>query len=318
MRLFTALSLGLFIFSGCISSNKKRTPQNLDLFSTSMVYYEPADIHLRLAQYLEAPNREFKGCIIYLQGLGDSVQNHAPLFSKLSDNGFRVISFDYMGQGGSEGSMNNTRVHDIFVPKWNISKQAEFVWKHFSENSDDVYGRDCAQSKRLVVGWSTGGLAAYKMAYDEWAHAVVLLAPGISPKVFVGTSAHNKVDLLAQDVITLPTLTRAQYTDGVYNPHVDEINPTSPTQVPFFATNLLLVSKMSAHWPIKPEIKGLVLLSGVQDSYVDQIQAKGILKAHAPHFQVKDYPGALHELDNETADVATDVQNRTVQFFLNQ
>lgn len=338
MRLFTALFSGLFIFSGCASVDKNRTPQNIDLFSTSMVYYEPAHLHLRLGQYLEAPGKDFKGCIIYLEGLGDSIQNHAPLFSKLSENGFRVISFDYMGQGGSEGSMNNTRVHDIFVPQWNISNQAEYVWNHFSKNSDDTYGRNCAQSKHFVIGWSTGGLAAYKMAYDEWAQAVVLLAPGLSPKIFVGTSASNKVELLAQDVITIQTLTRAQYKSGAYDPHVDEINPTSPTQVPFFAANLIGTAKITSIscnsvsrslgtcWEIKPEIKGLVLLSGLEDTYVDQISTKEILigniekkiKGHASHFKVKDYPGALHELDNETADVATDVQNETVRFFLNQ
>jgi pimeloyl-ACP methyl ester carboxylesterase len=330
MRLWSALISGLFIFSSCTSSEKNRGPQNLDLFSTSMVYYEPASLHLRLGQYLEAPGREFKGCVLYLQGLGDSIQNHAPLFSKLSDNGFRVVTFDYMGQGGSEGYMNNTRVHDVIVPQWTISNQAQFVWNHYSANSDETYGRSCAQKKRFVIGWSTGGLAAYKMAVDEWAHAVVLLAPGISPKVFVGASAQNKIGILSQDVITMQTLTRVNYTEGVYNPHVDEINPTSPTHVPMFATNLLVTSKITSTscnsvtralgtcWEIKPQIKGLVLLSGIEDTYVDQISAKEILRGHAPHFEVKDYPGALHELDNETPDVATDVQNRAVSFFLSQ
>lgn len=45
----------------------------------------------------------FKGNILYYEGLGDSMLNHAPLFEKLSQNGYRVIAFDYMGQGGSSG-----------------------------------------------------------------------------------------------------------------------------------------------------------------------------------------------------------------------
>src|SRR5690606_21112615 len=56
---------------------------------------------------------EFKGNILYFQGLGDSMLNHDPLFLKISKAGYRIIAFDYMGQGGSTGKMDNTRIKYI-------------------------------------------------------------------------------------------------------------------------------------------------------------------------------------------------------------
>ncbi len=324
-------NLFLFIFISVlttivirVSTHKSRMPQSENLFSTEIVEYLPAQVSLRLAQFRANSEVEFKGCVLYLQGLGDSVLNHEPLFKKLSDHGFRVISFDYMGQGASGGSMNNTRIHDNVTPSaWLISSQADWVWTYFSNDSSESGSQNCSNSKRRVIGWSTGGLAAYKLAHDEWALDVVLIAPGINPKALVGNAAINALNIFKKDVISPESLTRANYTSSDFNPHIDPIKPTSPIQVPLFATNLLLTAQISHTWSINSKVNGLVLLSGKTDTYVDSEQTKILLHgnktqaAKAPHFQIHTYEGALHELDNEISSVSDNVHERIVQFFLN-
>ena len=68
---------------------------------------------IRSGYLAENPNVTFRGNIIYYEGLGDSMMNHMPLFQTLTQAGYRVIAFDYMGQGGSKGSMNDTRIYQI-------------------------------------------------------------------------------------------------------------------------------------------------------------------------------------------------------------
>src|SRR6185437_4749591 len=100
-----------------------------------------------------------------------------------------------------------------------ITSQAKFFWAHHAE---------CAGSPRLVIGWSTGGLAAYSLAHERWANAVVLLAPGIVPKKFVGESAKLSFwKFPFRPVITPETLTRNMFVNE-WNPHVEPIKPNSP------------------------------------------------------------------------------------------
>jgi hypothetical protein len=75
----------------------------------------------------ENPATTFKGNILYFEGLADSMLNHLPLFTALTNEGFRVIAFDYMGQGGSNGSMNNTRLIDI-------PRLGQMVYQKFARN----------------------------------------------------------------------------------------------------------------------------------------------------------------------------------------
>lgn len=80
-------------------------------YKTLKVGWHQVDIRLG---YLTANSAvPFKGNILYYQGLGDSILNHDPLFSVLTNAGYRVIAFDYMGQGGSDGSMNHTSITNI-------------------------------------------------------------------------------------------------------------------------------------------------------------------------------------------------------------
>jgi hypothetical protein len=120
-----------------------------------MVNYSPLKVKLRAGYWQE--KEQLKGCVIYLQGLADSMMNHENYFSSLAEAGYRVMAFDYMGQGGSQGSMDNTRIQ-IRLPinathlminkyerrdKYNeIQEQAHFIWNHFKNVKNDL-GQSC-------------------------------------------------------------------------------------------------------------------------------------------------------------------------------
>lgn len=310
------LTVSLLFVVGC-SFLTKRQPQNEpSRWHFDKTYYDVKhpylanplvhDVHLRTGYYTESKNTPFKGCVMYLEGLGDSVANQQPLFHHLSESGYRVVFFDYMGQGGSEGSMNNSRVTDPINDSLQLSSQAKLVW--------NLYSHPCGTSKKLVMGWSTGGLVGYKLAREGWADAVILIAPGIHAKKFVGEAATSPEALVAlQPVISERTLTRNTFKGG-YNPHVEKIKPDSPVKVPLFAANLLASSLLSQSWQINSKVKGLVFLSGVEDTYVDRNATMKTLKKNAPHFGVVAYDGALHEIQNEIPEVALDMYQKTTQF----
>lgn len=315
---FTMVSLlASLLFNLEISSaaEMSRSPWVFHKTVYSLNRSQTSTVALRTGYFLEAENSTFKGCILYLEGLADSVANHAPLFYKLSQNGYRVVFFDYMGQGGSGGSMNDTRILSTFPKGKQISSQAKFVWNKYVSEKDDVYSRDCSQSKKMVLGWSTGGLATYGLAHEGWAEAVVLIAPGIHPKKFVGESAKRPhLMFTLGQVITQRTLTNNQF-ENVVDPHFDIIKPISPAVVPLFSANLLLSANRSQKWTIANKVQGLVFLSGVEDTYVDRAATQKTLKAKASHFKTISYDGALHEIDNEIPQVANDMHNKTVDFF---
>ncbi|MGZ3726296.1 MAG: alpha/beta hydrolase [Pseudobdellovibrio sp.] len=318
--IFSPVVIGLFfLFSGCISKDvsTSRTTQSESLFQLGSLKYnsnvpDVGTVELRTGVYYEAS--DFKGCVLYLEGLADSLMNHQKLFTALSQNGYRVISFDYMGQGGSEGTMNHTRIHDEIFPALEIGVEAKLVWSKFAE-AEAVQGHNCSTSKKMVIGWSTGGLAAYRLAHDKWADSVALIAPGIHPKKFVGEASQSPGLMLElKQVITERTLTRNNFANES-DPHIDPIKPVSPAVVPLFAGNLLATSIESRLWNISEDINGIVFLSGAEDTYVDADATKATLANRAPHFFVVQYNGALHEIDNEIPQVANDMIAKTVAFF---
>jgi pimeloyl-ACP methyl ester carboxylesterase len=273
---------------------------------------------LRVGVYSESSESSLKGCVLYLEGLGDSIANHEPLFKALSNSGYRVLAYDYMGQGGSQGKMDHTRITSSWTPSLEIGTQARYVWDRYTQVRNDR-GQDCRQSKKFVIGWSTGGLAAYKLARDEWADAVVLIAPGIAINVLVGEAAEPSMlegglMLLFKQVISERTLTSNKF-EGQVNPHVDPIRPGSPMHSPDFAMNLLTNSIKSHSWKIPGQVKGLVFLSGENDTYANAAKTGEVLSKNAPHFSVINYPKALHEIDNEVPEIAEDLRLKTVQFF---
>jgi pimeloyl-ACP methyl ester carboxylesterase len=315
----TPLCLALLLAGQAVAGNiaHKQTQQPTwvmeDLIYESRV---PAvgTVKLRAGYMRESTTAPFKGCILYLEGLGDSMRNHDPYFTALSNAGYRVVAFDYMGQGGSEGSMNNTRIVDRIIPALTLARIAEQLWLRYEVYDDAVTGNTCYESKKIVIGWSVGGLAAYEMANRHWADAVVLIAPGLYTKKFIGESAKDgKILLSGKPVITERTLTRNSFS-GQVNPHVDPIKPNNPIKSPFFTTNLLYSSGLSRRWVIQPEVKGILFASGVEDTYVKTDAIIDKIQKNAAHFKVVKFEGALHELDNEMPEVSAQVRQETLDF----
>jgi alpha-beta hydrolase superfamily lysophospholipase len=249
----------------------------------------------------EAPGVPFKGNILYFEGLGDSMLNHLSFFKRLTAIGYRVIAFDYMGQGGSTGRMNDTRIRDIPTVGWQV------LQKH---------GRDLnAHPKPVVIGWSTGGLAAYLTASKGWADKVVLLAPGIKPNFIVGEGIHWGIP----DEITMRTLTSASsaYSSTMEDPHVDPIRPISPIKVATFAIDLQLTARSlrKSNVRIPKDVAGY-LFSGCADNYVDCEKNREAIEAAAPHFSITEYAQGLHEIHNEVPAITDSLFDKTCEFLL--
>jgi alpha-beta hydrolase superfamily lysophospholipase len=228
--------------------------------------------------------------------------NHGPLFEKLSELGYRVIAFDYFGQGGSEGSMNETSIAGI-------NEIGRYVF-------DTLSRKNCARCDDInIIGWSTGGLAAYRDAFlnsDKKIKKVILIAPGISPNVVVGEGLVS----WPPDKISLRSLTSASDL-GIRDPHIDPIKPESPLQVPEFSLNLFTTSLQSKNWIISEDVKGLVLLSDPKvDTYVNAADTERVLSKNAKHFERKFYPGARHEIDNERTEISEQAASDIVDFLL--
>lgn len=320
MKQIIILSLCLTFFA--CNSAEKRTTASQEVsrspwFTENLTYNikNPLfdDVQLRAGYYVETV--PLKGCVMYLEGLADSVANQTPLFAHLSRNGYRVIFFDYMGQGGSEGSMNNSRIVDPANTSLQISTQAKLVWDKYANMKDEINGQSCAGSKKVVMGWSTGGLAAYTLVHEGWAEAVALVAPGIHVNAFIGEAATQKSLMLNKNAqtITVRTLTRNTFAN-TFDPHVDPIKPITPTAIPLFAMNLKASSLLAQHWKVPATIPGIVFLSGTEDTYVDRNATAKTLAKNAPHFQQVKYDGALHELQNEMPEVSADLYARLVGF----
>ena len=116
--------------------------------------------------------------------------------------------------------------------------------------------------------------------------------------------------------ITLETLTTDVYFDRQSNPHREEIKPNSPLKVPHFSVNLLMNAEHLKNKIISSSVKGFVLLSGEDDTYVNAERTKKIISKNAPHFKIKSYEGALHEIDNERKEIR-DAAHADILGFLN-
>ena len=259
------------------------------------------DLNIR-AGFVEAnPNVNFKGNVLYYQGLADSMLNHDPLFEVLSHAGYRVVGFDYMGQGKSQGSMNDTRIE-------NINELGDLVISQLARKSG------AGLLKYHIIGWSTGGLAAYRKANidkGQTVSSVTLIAPGISPRVFTGEGLFN----WPINEITMRTLTSNTFV-GSNDPHEDPISPSSPLSVRSFSFNLLKTAVASRwFWEIQKSVKGFVLLSDPEvDTYVNSKETVLALKRTARYFDWKFYPGARHEIDNEQDSIAIPARQDVLEF----
>ena len=328
--------LALSFFAGCATKpasdvEATRVPQSEVSHQTSLflekVKVGTLPFEQRMGYLPEAKNSDFKGCVIYLEGLGDSLMNHMPLYRKLSDAGYRVLMFDYLGQGGSEGTMdrshfmsfdtNTTKVEE------NLSYQTRFVWKRYSEKSDSTYSRNCSQSPKRIIGSSIGGLVAFNLSHKKWAEQVVLISPLIIPNPCLGKYAYTTFSkCLPKNRHLDQTIDVSLLTKNVFaknsDPHVEGIHPKALSEIPEFAEDLWHATFYAHFWNVPSKTKGLVFLPHRDDPFIDRFRTSMILRRHAPQFSIVNYNHAMSELDNEVPEVANDVLEKTLQFFNSQ
>jgi alpha-beta hydrolase superfamily lysophospholipase len=275
----------------------------MDVATSEVVTGTPNSVQvaIRSGYLAENPSVPFRGNIIYYEGLGDSMLNHQPLFEKLTQAGFRIIGFDYLGQGGSGGDMDSSRIPGI-------SSLGERIWQR--------HARDLQTSPaKNILGWSTGGLAAYWEAHkNPKVKTVVLIAPGIVPKLMVGEQdpLHGRLT-----VITLESLTSQSYGTSSFNPHVDPIRPSVVLKLPEFSLDFLRTSLQIRTKLMPTKVQGLVLLSGPKDRYVKAKQTAKVLEAMAPNFQLKHYEDSRHEIDNEREPIQSKAHHDILEFLMN-
>lgn len=228
------------------------------------------------------------GDIFFLHGLGDSAENHAPLFKVWTSGGFRVIAVDLPSHGKTTGaSLNWTTFSGLtqYLP--------QFL------NQPKV--RPDQNRPLIVTGWSTGGLLAVRLLqknafrdFNRKPDGLILFAPGISVKMLPGEWG----------MITEPTLTR-----NPNPPHPMPISPTSPFSYPLFALRLKVNSWLAQLGELPKDLPTLVFLAG-DDKYIHtestrrwferQIERGGSVWGY-------EFDSAFHELDNELDEVATRV-----------
>lgn len=191
--------------------------------------------------------------ILFLTGFSDRADNHAPLFSSLADEGFRLISFDYPSHGETVcWSLNS---HSMV----SLEGLAQIVLK-----SEEL------QSNRplYLVGWSTGGLLAYRMLQRNslnWrqVQGAVLLAPGLSVYPIPGELGVVKEESLLSNPNP---------------PHMGPISPSSPLLYPLFGADLMATSVLARFEPV-PETPILIILGDDEDDVYANTKNKILVQA---------------------------------------
>ena len=134
IALFLLSPLTILAYTGnreCSAEKPLNVHSNWHVFCVEVEDKSGKPIKLR-AGYLQE-SKAPKGNILYLEGLADSMFNHEQLFTALMKEGYRVIAFDYPGQGGpgprqggSQGNMNDTRIVEDRV---NIGFREILIWQ---------------------------------------------------------------------------------------------------------------------------------------------------------------------------------------------
>ena len=98
--------------------------------------------------------------------------------------------------------------------------------------------------------------------------------------------------------------------------HQDGIKPNTPFKVPLFSADLLMTAEKMKKIKVPDYVKGMILLSGENDTYVNAEKTRTLINQNAPHFFMKSYAGALHEIDNERPEIREEA-HRDILDFLN-
>ncbi|MBY0386498.1 alpha/beta fold hydrolase [bacterium] len=191
----------------------------LSLFLTNMSFAEEQMLNIGwgcdVRAIVESPKQqEPKADVLFLIGFSDRADNHGPLFSQLTEKGFRVISFDYPSHGKTK--CRSLGVYDLM----SLARLTRSVLQSPGIQSDRPL---------YVSGWSTGGLLVYRMMQQEMFYfrdvkGLVLLAPGLAVYKIPGDWG---------------VVTQESLLSNPNPPHRGEISPSSPLLYPLFGTDLI-------------------------------------------------------------------------------
>jgi alpha-beta hydrolase superfamily lysophospholipase len=238
-----------------------------------------------------------KADLLFFIGFGDRADNHGPLFKLMTEQGIRVISFDYPTHGKSRCSHLD---YETFTSLSDMAQEIE------EKTREDV------NRPLFVSGWSTGGLLAIRMIQnnflaERFVQGLILIAPGVSVYTFVGGDGIIRERTLLQN----PT-----------PPHNGPPSPVSPFLTPVFAVNLKLNSQLARESHLPNFIPTLVLVAGEKlDKYVktpvlkEWIKKERMTKSNLTAFQCEN---SMHEMDNEIGTIGPTVRNLIKDFINNQ
>lgn len=316
---FLALVTALLMVSCSSTPSHQRTPASTG-GSLAQIQIENLNIGAvhekqRVGLFLQNPEIKPKACVLYLEGLSDSFFNHQNLFSDLNRAGYRVLSFDYLGQGGSEGELSQMRVDSrlnqpfMTGQEFEISEQAKWVWSHFQGA--------CRNSPKLVIGTNVGGLSAFKLAKEKWADAVILLSPSLSPTYCIHEVSDRLVDRCNSDeVLPLEVPLASREPGSVPELAFEPPRPATLDEAKGFVINLVSTAYLRApRWRVsKNGTSGLVFLPGVDDPELDREEARRILIHNAPDFTLISFEEARGNLDQERPEISTRLRRRLIKF----
>ena len=226
--------------------------------------------------------------ILYLEGFGDRLDNHKPLFDEWVSHGFRVIAFDYPSHGETTGTSLN--LYGI--------KGIAGLAKAVEEKT-----RVDAKRPLFLAGWSTGGLVAVRMAQSvnfpqlgRPLAGLILFAPGISVYNFGGGKSF---------AYPLGHITDESLTHDPNPPHTGPAVPAYPLRAPFFAVSLKINSWVSQFEKYPLQLPTQIFMSdGDGDLYADSKYLREWIQVQDTRGGVDivsvTLPGARHEIDNET------------------
>jgi pimeloyl-ACP methyl ester carboxylesterase len=245
----------------------------------------------QLRAVVETPtSQEPTADVLFLTGFSDRADNHGPLFTQMTESGFRVISFDYPSHGKTD--CWNLSFHDML----SLEGLAQIVLL-----SPEIK----SEAPLFLVGWSTGGLIAYRMlqrglpAFRKVSGAV-LLAPGLSVYPVPGEWGFVTIDSLLSNPEP---------------PHMGELYPSSPLAYPFFGADLIATSVLARFENVPQTPVMMILGDDVLDVYANTPKIKKwFIRSRNPLFTAYQCKGAKHELDNEIEPIGQTVRNLTVNF----
>jgi esterase/lipase len=285
------------IFSLLLTSISYAFDTGLNLGNKNYNIKISEEFTLSAAVYNE--NSKFKSCALFIPGYADSFRNHLPLINSLNDNGYKVITFNFSGHDGSSGdsanfnfswsderfdSLEQKAAHS--TSENSILYQAQYIWDKLAGD------QNCSKEDRILIGFSAGGLAAYKMAILGWSNKVVLINPVLQAKSILnslrpGGTFQSIKELNEARSLSFPSSAIAGANKGTLN----------------LIQQILVESELLGNILPSKNLKGAIFYSE-NDIYSDSEKVEDLLISKAPHqFELHKYPNSRHRLDQPGEEV---------------